>query len=85
MHDDLLLLAPKKEQADPSEIPNLSSSNKDPDVLWNSTKNKFSRMPKDQMNILSTSADSRVVFRQRNAVIRKDQVDNRLPDHAKLH
>ena len=52
MHDDLLLLAPKKEQADPSEIPNLSSSNKDPDVLWNSMKNKFSRMPKDQMNYL---------------------------------
>ena len=42
----------KKEQADPSEIPNLSSSNKDPDVLWNSMKNKFSRMPKDQMNYL---------------------------------
>jgi hypothetical protein len=52
VHDDLLLLAPKKEQADPSEIPNLSSSNKDPDVLWNSMKNKFSRMPKDQMNYL---------------------------------
>ena len=52
VHDDLLLLAPKKEQADPSEIPNLSSSNKDPDVLWNSMKNKFSRMPKDRMNYL---------------------------------
>ena len=52
VHDDLLLLAPKREQAEPPEIPDLSSTNKDPDVLWNSMKNKFSRMPKDQMNYL---------------------------------
>ena len=52
VHDDLLLLAPKREQAEPSENPNLSSSNKDPDVLWNSMKNKFSRMPKGQMHYL---------------------------------
>ena len=52
VHDDLLLLAPKREQAEPPEILDLSSSNKDPDVLWNSMKNKFSRMPKDQMNYL---------------------------------
>jgi len=52
VHDDLLLLAPKRELAEPPENPDLSTSNKDPDVLWSSMRNKFSRMPKDQMNYL---------------------------------
>ena len=52
VHDDLLLLTPKRDLNNYLEDPNLSSVTKDPDVLWNSMKNKFSRMPKDQMNYL---------------------------------
>lgn len=52
VHDDLLLLAPNRALPEPPEIPDLFSSNKDPDVLWNSMRNKFRRMPKDQMNYL---------------------------------